>query len=147
MSSTGASIQAPTADDAPSDADDEGPPVKRHKLAQRGDWPWLPTQGCGHLAPHPYCEDCGQVKAVGTGRAMDLGGLVNLLADLRRVLDREGLKLTAVQRRLILQALQEKEIDDPFGLSRDRQMEIVTQVASRYTGIHEQAMATYLRSC
>lgn len=118
----------------------------RDRLAHRSKWPWLPTQRRGDLAPHAYDEVTGKVMAAGR-RGMDLGGLVNLLANLRRVMRREGLTMTEAQQRLILKELKARDADDAFSLARETQLDIVTEVASRYLGVHEDAMRSYLRAC
>lgn len=116
------------------------------RLAHRSKWPWLPTQQRGDLAPHAYDEVTGKVMAVGR-RGMDLGGLVNLLANLQRVMKREGLVMTEAQKRLILKELKARDADDAFSLARETQLEIVTEVASAYLGVHEDAMQSYLHAC
>ena len=131
-----------------SDGHEHGPPTPaKPELAHPSQWPWLPKQDQGDLAPHPYRPDTGEVMAVGTSRALDEGGLVNLLADLSRLLGHEGIKVASVQRRLILNRLRERDAADPFGLTRETQLEIIAQEASRILGMHKDVLTTYLRAC
>lgn len=118
----------------------------KDRLAHRSKWPWLPTQQRGDLAPHAYDEVTGKVMAAGR-RGMDLGGLVNLLANLQRVMKREGLVMTEAQKRLILKELKARDADDAFSLARETQLQIITEVASAYLGVHEDAMQSYLHAC
>lgn len=135
-------IQAASGPDE--DTTEQGP---RHELAQRSDWPWLPTQTCGHLAPHAYCRECGAVKAVGTAAPLKMGGIVNLIAKLSKRLHYDGVKITEAQRRLIVKELERREADDAFALTREVQLEVLAEVIGRYTGLHADVVIEYLRSC
>lgn len=104
-------------------------------------------QDSSALAPHPYCDGCGLVRYVGSRRAMDLGGLANLLARLEIHLRRNGRKVTEAQRRLITRELATYSIDDTFALSRAGQLQIVAEVAARRLGLPTEVLASYLRSC
>lgn len=118
-----------------------------HVVAERAAWPWLPSDGTSMLAPHPFCVHCGQVRAVGGGRALDRGGLVNLLANLDRRLRDHDLRLTEVQRRLVMQRLLAAEADDAFGLNRVRQRAMVAHAVARVTGLQPDVVASYVCSC
>jgi hypothetical protein len=118
-----------------------------HRLAEPSKWPWLPTQGNGVLAQHPWCKDCGLVKTVGAERARDFGGLVNLLGALQRRLEEHGYRVTEAQKRLIVKKLRELEADDTFALTRVSQERALTQVVSRYLGLTPETVDTYLHSC
>lgn len=120
--------------------------AQRHRVAPRQDWPWLPVQERGTLAAHPYCERCGLVRLVGGQRALDLGGLANLIARLELRL-REGRKVTEAQRRLIVKRLEAQDAVDGFGLSRRAQYGIVAEVVGRYTGLPEDVVLSYLCNC
>lgn len=117
-----------------------------HRVPGAAHWPWLPTERTGTLSRHPYCADCGLVSSVGSDRALDLGGLANLLGRLGRALRDGGLKLTEAQRRLILKALQAEGADDRFGLSRTHQERLFAQSVAATLGVHQNVIHTYLRS-
>ena len=129
----------------------EQPPASifhaEHRIPASDMWPWLPIEGSGVLAHHPYCADCGLVRAVGSARAMDLGGLINLVARLGRALREGGHKLTESQRRLVLARLRAAGADDSFGLTRSSQEGLVAQVVGRSLGVPASVVETYLRSC
>lgn len=134
------------ADGSSSDAEALAP-TPRHTLAQRGDWPWLPTLDHGTLAPHPWCVECGRVAAVGSARALDLGGLLNLLGRLTERLRREGYKLTEAQRRLIVKRLEALEADDRFGLTREAQQRMVSEVVASHVRTQPAIVQSYVREC
>lgn len=118
-----------------------------HRLATPSRWPWLPAQRSGILARHPYCTDCGQVKFVGAGRALDVGGLANLLWRLARFLREIGLRLTEAQVRLILRQLTARELVDPFAISQDSQEAHLVALLTVCLGHPPEVVQSYLRSC
>lgn len=101
----------------------------------------------GTLAAHPYCERCGLVRLVGGQRALDLGGLANLIARLELRLRERGRKVTEAQRRLIAKCLEAQDAVDAFGLSRRAQYGIVAEVVGRYTSLPEDVVLSYLCNC
>lgn len=118
-----------------------------HRLAESATWPWLPAGDTGATVAHPYCVDCGSIKSVGTERALDMGGLMNLLGRLRVVLEARGHRVTQVQRRLIGQRLTALEADDKFAQSRSRQYDLVAGCVSAVVGIPEHVVHSYLHHC
>lgn len=118
-----------------------------HRIPTSDQWPWLPIEGNGVLAHHPYCSDCGLVRAVGSNRAVDLGGLVNLMARLYRALREGGHKITEAQRRLVMARLRSAGADDSFGLTRASQQRLVSKVIGGALGLPAAVVETYLRSC
>jgi len=104
----------------------------RHVVAAHTDWPWLPTQRHGHLARHPYCAHCGMVAHVGGERAAPMGGLVNRFAALARLLEREGIHVTTVQRRLVIKRLEAHGADDTFAISADLQDRLFSEAVAAY---------------
>lgn len=151
-----------TGDGADVDADDEAPsypagPDDGHGVADPArcpehgtihpdDRPWLPKLEKGDLAPHPYCPDCGEVKALGGQKGLDRGGLVNLIADLERLLEREGHTVTDVQKRLIFNRITDKGLDDAYGFTRKHQLSLVAEIAGEILGLPETVVMSYLRS-
>lgn len=126
---------------------EEAPRVPRHAIAERSAWVWLPVAHQGLAARHPWCRDCGEVKHVGSARALDIGGLTNLIARFERLLGEHGRRLTEAQRRLVVNRLRELQADDTFGLSRDAQMKILADTLARYLHLPTDVVGTYLRSC
>lgn len=117
-----------------------------HGLVHPDARPWLPKQESEDLAPHPYCTECGEVMGIGRAGGLDRGDLVNLVSDLEDELEAAGHVVTEAQKRLIFQRIREDEIDDPFGFTRNRQLSLVSEIASTYLGIPEQVVRSYLRS-
>jgi hypothetical protein len=117
-----------------------------HGLVHPDSRPWLPKQENQDLAPHPYCTECGEVMGIGKAGGLDKGDLVNLVSQLETRLDRAGHVVTEAQKRLILQKISEKDLDDPFGFTRDTQLSHVCQIASTYLGIPEATIMSYVRS-
>lgn len=115
-----------------------------HGLVHPEGRPWLPKQEDKDLAPHPYCTECGQVMGLGRAGGLDRGDLANLLGELERKLERAGHVVTDVQKRLIFQKIREDDIDDPFGFTRETQLALVSRIASRYLGIPEGVVGSYL---
>lgn len=99
------------------------------------------------MVPHPYCADCGSIKSVGSERAMDLGGLMNLMGRLRHLLEARGHRLTEAQRRLIGQRLQHLQVDDVFDQSRAAQYMLLAACVAETTGIPEDVVHSYLHHC
>lgn len=118
-----------------------------HELAAPNLWPWLPTARTGILARHPYCTDCGRIKHVGSGRALDAGGLANLISRLARFLREIGAKLTEAQARLILKELAARELTDPFSLSQEAQQGHLVSLLSASLGRPPEVVESYLHSC
>lgn len=116
---------------------------EEHGVIHHEDRPWLPKMERGDLAPHDYCPDCGEVKARGRP-ALDKGGIVNLIADATKKLEDAGHKVTSVQKRLIMQRIEEAGADDAYGLTKDKQLAMVAQIAGPLLGIPEAVMKTYL---
>ena len=119
----------------------------RHHVATPRAWPWLPTMGHGHLAKHPWCEACGAVAAVGGGRALDMGGIANLLARVEKRFRHHGIKLTEAQRRLVMKALHADNAGDAFGQPRDAQLHLIARTLARHVGLQADTVETYVRSC
>ncbi|MGQ0534484.1 MAG: hypothetical protein ACT4PT_00220 [Methanobacteriota archaeon] len=120
---------------------------RRHHVAHSKEWPWLPVQDLNVLAPHPFCVDCGLVKPIGKARAVDLGGLANLLSRMERELRAIGLKVTEAQRRLLMKRLEALDAGDAFGLSKESQIRMVAACAASVLGRSEDQLQSLLRSC
>lgn len=120
--------------------------VRLHTLAPASAWPWLPTVEHGHLAQHPYCENCGSVKYVGSSRPLRKGGIVNLASRLAERLAEEGRKVSEAQFRLIVRRLVALRADDGFLYSRQAQDRLVADAFATYTGLDRDVLASYLRS-
>jgi len=128
----------------------QAPPPPRpslHQVENQAHWPWLPKDGVGVLAPHPYCRDCGLVKFVGAARALDGGGLSNLLAKLSRRLHDVGIRTTEAQRRLIMLRLLDRQADDAFGMSRAAQDRILAEIVGKHLAVPPDVVRSYLHSC
>lgn len=106
--------------------------------------PWLPKLEKGDLAPHAYCPDCGQVQGKGPKRGLDRGGLVNKISRLAELLERDGYVCTQAQKRLIFKRIDEKDLDDAYGLTRGTQMLLVTEITSEILGVPESVIHAYL---
>lgn len=128
-------------------AQSAAPLSRRHNIAPRDTWAWLPTQDRGFLMPHPWCADCGEVAALGTSRGLDFGGLVNLLGRLARRLKEHGHRLTEAQQRLIVRDIKKSDLDDRFGLSRDAQLKILSEIAGKHLRMPTDIVESYVRSC
>lgn len=153
----GATSPGPTADDADLEALARAivarvaarapwPEPQRHAVADRDTWPWLPTQEHTHLAPHPFCKDCGGVKYVGSTRALPMGGLTNLASRLARDLGAQGRKVTEAQIRLIMKRLHEAGASDGFVHSRATQERLLLETFRSYTGLDEGVLVSFLRN-
>jgi hypothetical protein len=128
--------------------DDGDPPP--HRVAPPHAWPWLPAQGggSGTLAKHPYCEGCGVVRYIGSQRALNLGGLANLLARVEILLkQRTGRKVTEAQRRMIVLRLAALRADDAWAFSREGQRRLVAKVIGKQIGLEADVVESYLHSC
>jgi hypothetical protein len=139
LAGSGEALPAPIRLAAPGDA--------RHRVAHRHDWPWLPTQEHHHLALHPYCVECGAVKYVGSMKPRPMGGLVNTASRLADAIEAQGHRVTEAQMRLIVKRLQKEGAADQFLQSRGNQERILLDTFSKYTGLHPDTLATFLRSC
>lgn len=117
-----------------------------HGLVHPEGRPWLPKQDDEDLAPHPYCTSCGEVMGIGRAGGLDRGDLVNLFSELESRLERAGHTVTDVQKRLIFKRIDEEDLDDPFGFTRDTQLEQVTEIASGFLGIPQDVLLSYVRS-
>lgn len=117
-----------------------------HGLVHPEARPWLPKQDNHDLAPHPYCTECGEVMGIGKAGGLDRGDLVNLVSRLEDRLESAGHVVTEAQKRLIFKKIREDDVDDPFGFTRDRQLAVVTEIASDYLGLPEETIASYLRT-
>lgn len=91
--------------------------------------------------------ECGKVAALGSRRALDLGGLLNLLARLVNALARDGRRVTDVQRRLIVRRLRATEADDRFGLTWEAQVKLITDVVAAAANVRPEIVETYVREC
>lgn len=108
-----------------------------HRVAAVEEWPWLPSLESHTLAKHPYCEECGAVRVMGSASGLDRGGLVNLLAGLDRRLREDDRKITESQRRLIFRKLETDGVADGFAMPRRAQLQHVVEVVARYCGWDE----------
>jgi len=103
---------------------------------------WLPYVFRGRergLRPHAYCVKCGLVKRFSGEKPRDTGYYLNvlgLLAGEQRV--------TKVQIRLIVQALERAGIDDSYGLDRYQQERLFVDVVMRHTKVSEESIRKYL---
>ena len=138
----------PLAAMVPFTSESDLPPTSvEHQVAHRQTWPWLPTSGSGILAPHPFCEDCGLIKIVGTNRGLDMGGLMNLISKLYRRLRDAGVHATEAQKRVVVKNLEAAKAHDDFGLSRRHQNHLVSRIVGECLGVRPSVVESYLRSC
>ena len=119
----------------------------RHHVAEPRAWPWMPTANHGHLAKHPYCKQCGKIANVGGERALDAGGIANLLARVDHRLRQHGIKLTEAHKRLVMRRLHQGATDDPFGQRRDHQITAIATTIATYVGLTPDTIESYVRSC
>jgi hypothetical protein len=84
---------------------------------------------------------------VGAERGRDLGGLANLIGTLDRRMRQDGLPITEAQRRLIMRKLVALEADDGFSLTKERQLEILSDVVAGYLRVRPEVVRSYARSC
>lgn len=117
-----------------------------HGLVHPDGREWLPKQDDEDLAPHPYCTECGEVMGLGRAGGLDRGDLVNLLSRVEKRLEEGGHTVTEAQKRLIFKRIDEENLDDPFGFTRDNQLSNVAEIASAYLGIPEDVFLSYVRS-
>jgi hypothetical protein len=101
----------------------------------------------GILAKHPWCDVCGEIQVLGSERAIPLGSIVNLLGRLDRRLRQEGLKITEVQKRLVMQRIARVGGDDTFSLPYEAQFRIVQCAVSDTLGLSPSLVAMHLRAC
>lgn len=118
-----------------------------HDVAAPEHWPWLPTQDDDGLARHPYCEECGAIKAIGRDAGLDFGTLVNILSTLERRLRDHGHRVTEAQHRLILKRLRIHEADDGFAMPRSGQLDQLAEAVATYTGLDQDHVRALMRSC
>lgn len=119
----------------------------RHQVAAPEKWPWLPTQEDQGLAKHPYCEECGSVKALGSESGLKFGTIVNIVGRLRRRLRDLGHTVTEAQQRLILQRLRVEDADDRFAIPRSGQLRLIVEAVHDHTELDEDLIRDVLRSC
>jgi len=103
---------------------------------------WLPYvfKGRGRgLRPHTYCVKCGLVKRSSAEKPRDIGYYTNVLG----MLAREH-RVTQIQMRLIVQALERAGIDDSYGLDRYQQERLFVDVVMRHTKVSEESIRKYL---
>lgn len=135
--------------------EDEGLPLRSndpaecrdHGLVHPDGREWLPKQDDEDLAPHPYCTECGEVMGLGRAGGLDRGDLVNLFSRVEDRLEENGHTVTDAQRRLIFKQIDEQNLDDPFGFTKDNQLSNIAEVAAGYLGIPEDVFLSYAHSC
>lgn len=115
-----------------------------HGTVHPDDRPWLPKLERGDLAPHHYCPECGQVEGRGGRQGLDRGGWANRLARLKELLEREGYVCTEAQRRLIFKRILADDLDDAYGFTLERQLVIVSGIASEILALPENVVLSYL---
>lgn len=119
----------------------------QHHVAEPRAWPWLPTTNHGHLAKHPYCRHCGKIANVNGERALDTGGIANLIARLDHRLRHDGIKLTETHKRLVMRRLHATGTDDAFGQQRDHQITTIATTIAMFVGLTPDTLESYVRSC
>jgi hypothetical protein len=107
--------------------------------------PWLPKLEDGDLAPHQVCPDCGEVEGRGRRSGLDRGGLVNRISRLEEMLDRDGYVFTEAQKRVIFKRIEERDLDDGYGFTRERQLDEVAEVVGDVIGLPRNVVDSYLR--
>lgn len=117
-----------------------------HGLVHPDGRDWLPKQDDEDLAPHPYCTSCGEVMGLGRAGGLDKGDLVNLISRVETRLEQAGHTVTEAQKRLIFKRIDEDNLDDPFGFTRDTQLAHIAEIASGYLGIPEDVFLSYART-
>ncbi len=103
---------------------------------------WLPYVFRGRergLRPHTYCVKCGLVKRSSGDRPRDIGYYINVVGTLAT-----EQRVTQVQIRLIVQALERAGIDDSYGLDRYQQERLFIDVVMRHTKVSEEIIRKYL---
>lgn len=130
------------------EAEDGPAPVEcpEHGTVHPDDRPWLPKLDDGDLAPHHYCPDCGKVQGRGRRDGLDRGGLANRIARLQELLDREGYVFTEAQKRIVFKRIDEQDLDDGYGFTRDRQLELVAELVGEVVGLPRTVVDSYLRN-
>jgi hypothetical protein len=94
---------------------------------------WLPyyyESRARGLKPHPYCIDCGLIKNLSSCRSHNIGYFMNIVAELSK-----EYKIAQVQIRLIAMELEKQGIEDNFGMDRNQQEDLFTQIATRILNI------------
>lgn len=124
-----------------------GTAARRHRIAPSTTWPWMPMVGNGVLAKHPWCDICGEIQVLGSERAVPLGSLANVIGRLDRRLRHDGLKITEVQKRLLMQRIAQVGGADTFSLPYEAQFRIVQCAVSDLLGLSPAVVAAHLRSC
>lgn len=158
--SSGSEPAEPTAEDGIAGASDveeasypspggegAGDPMEcpEHGTVHPDERPWLPKLDDGDLAPHHYCPDCGTVEGRGRQDGLDRGGLANMIARLEELLDREGYVFTEVQKRIIFKRIEEQDLDDGYGFTRERQLEQLGEIVGDVIGLPKNVVDSYLR--
>lgn len=135
-------------DEAPDETEQTPDPVEcpEHGTVHPDERPWLPKLDDGDLAPHHYCPDCGKVQGRGRRDGLDRGGLANRIARLQELLDREGYVFTEAQKRIVFKRIDEQDLDDGYGFTRDRQLELVAELIGDVVGLPRTVVDSYLRN-
>lgn len=115
-----------------------------HTLASPDEWPWLPARPGGPIFQHPYCKECGLVKAIGSHRPMKDGDLVNIVAALSDRFTATGRKVSQAQRRLIHRELETAEAGDAFAYTKEGQIALLVGIYSRYTGVPPEVVCSHM---
>jgi hypothetical protein len=98
------------------------------------------------LRPHPYCKECGVVKNVSVDKARKIGYYVNALAEIKRRLDRLGVKVSRAQTRLVLKELEgKKESSDSYFVTGGAQRSIFVKAVRKYLRLSPGYVESFLR--
>ncbi len=104
---------------------------------------WLPLE-IGVFKKHPYCVSCGVVKNVSSDRGKGLGYFANVLAKLKKCLEKRGYRISQAQIRLILKEFEEMNADDVYSISFSKQKEIFVNIAAKYIKVSRGMIESFL---
>jgi len=113
-----------------------------HKNCGTTEKVWLPYSYNGKergLKPHPYCTECGLVKNLSSERPRQIGYFINLISELGR-----QYKIAQVQVRLMVLEMKRQELDDSYGMDRQKQEKLFVEIANRYLNIPKRVVAEIL---
>ncbi|GBE54593.1 MAG TPA: hypothetical protein ENH28_05740 [Euryarchaeota archaeon] len=105
---------------------------------------WLPSLN-GLLQPHAFCEYCGSVKNISSDRAKGIGHYINVLAEIKRYMERRSWKLSQAQNRLIIKELEGMEdFADIYIMRGSAQKNIFIGAVKKYTGLSRSLIESFL---
>ena len=117
-----------------------------HESCGRIDKVWLPFKVVGAdkgLKSHSYCIHCGAVKNSSPDKPKKAAYYINSLSNV----DKDVVKLTKVQLRLIVKELERVEdFEDAYMMTREIQEKIFINIVENYCRVSEAYIASILNN-